>query len=200
MPNLLVVLVLALIRAVQTFDEVFVLTGGGPGTATLFIVQYIYETGFANQIQHYGLAAAASLVLGAVLFVLTLLQLRLSRNEVVARPHERPRRLPARAAAAAGRWHWTDVAAYAYLLARRGAHVRAGAVAGAVVVQDAGGAPRVPALAAADGAEGGDRAGLRQAAAAVSRHPAGRQRRASSRRCAASASSAQMVDPARPTR
>ena len=34
MPNMLVVLVLALIRAVQIFDEVFVLTGGGPGTAT----------------------------------------------------------------------------------------------------------------------------------------------------------------------
>ena len=30
-PNLIVVIVLALIRAVQTFDEVFVLTGGGPG-------------------------------------------------------------------------------------------------------------------------------------------------------------------------
>ncbi len=29
-PNLLVVLVLVLIKAVQTFDEVFVLTGGGP--------------------------------------------------------------------------------------------------------------------------------------------------------------------------
>ena len=30
-PNLMVVIVLALIKAVQTFDEVFVLTGGGPG-------------------------------------------------------------------------------------------------------------------------------------------------------------------------
>ena len=29
-PNLIVVIVLALIRAVQTFDEVFVLTGAGP--------------------------------------------------------------------------------------------------------------------------------------------------------------------------
>ena len=37
MPNLLVVLVLALIRAVQIFDEIFVLTGGGPGSATLLI-------------------------------------------------------------------------------------------------------------------------------------------------------------------
>ena len=48
MPNLIVVLVLGLIRAVQVFDEVFVLTGGGPGSATTFIVQFIYQTGFAE--------------------------------------------------------------------------------------------------------------------------------------------------------
>ena len=36
--NLLVVLVLAAIKAVQTFDEVFVLTGGGPGSATTLVV------------------------------------------------------------------------------------------------------------------------------------------------------------------
>lgn len=41
MPNLIVVLVLSLIRAVQIFDEVFILTGGGPGSATTFIVQFI---------------------------------------------------------------------------------------------------------------------------------------------------------------
>jgi len=79
MPNLIVVLVLAAIRAVQIFDEVFVLTGGGPGTATTFIVQFIYQTGFAEQIHLYGLAAAASLALAAFLVVLTLVQLRLSR-------------------------------------------------------------------------------------------------------------------------
>jgi alpha-1,4-digalacturonate transport system permease protein len=80
MPTLLVVLVLALIRAVQTFDEVYVLTGGGPGSATLLIVQYIYNTGFASQIQRFGLAAAASVVLGVTLLVLTLLQLRLGQG------------------------------------------------------------------------------------------------------------------------
>jgi alpha-1,4-digalacturonate transport system permease protein len=80
MPNLLVVLVLALIRAVQIFDEIFVLTGGGPGSATTFIVQFIYQTAFAESIRLYGLAAAASLVLAAALLVLTLLQLRVSRG------------------------------------------------------------------------------------------------------------------------
>jgi alpha-1,4-digalacturonate transport system permease protein len=79
MPNLIVVLVLAMIRAVQIFDEVFVLTGGGPGSATTFIVQFIYQTGFAEQIHLYGLAAAASLVLAIGLMTLTLVQLKLSR-------------------------------------------------------------------------------------------------------------------------
>ena len=79
MPNLIVVLVLAAIRAVQVFDEVFVLTGGGPGSATTFIVQFIYQTGFAEQIHLYGLAAAASLALAFFLILLTLAQLRLTR-------------------------------------------------------------------------------------------------------------------------
>jgi alpha-1,4-digalacturonate transport system permease protein len=79
MPNLLVVIVLALIRAVQIFDEVFVLTGGGPGSATTFLVQFIYQTGFASEIHLYGLAAAASLVLAGALLVLTLLQLKMTR-------------------------------------------------------------------------------------------------------------------------
>ena len=80
MPNLLVVVVLALIRAVKIFDEIFVLTGGGPGSATLFIVQFIYQTAFSESIRLYGLAAAASLVLAASLLVLTLAQLGISRQ------------------------------------------------------------------------------------------------------------------------
>jgi alpha-1,4-digalacturonate transport system permease protein len=85
MPNLIVVLVLGLIRAVQVFDEVFVLTGGGPGSATTFIVQFIYQTGFAEAIHQYGLAAAASLVLALSLLVLTLVQLRLTRRNLSGR-------------------------------------------------------------------------------------------------------------------
>ncbi|MCV0394023.1 MAG: sugar ABC transporter permease [Rhizobiaceae bacterium] len=80
MPTMVVVLVLSLIRAVQAFDEIFVLTGGGPGSATLLILQFIYETGFAFRPQLFGLAAAASLLMAAVLFALTLLQLRATRK------------------------------------------------------------------------------------------------------------------------
>ena len=89
MPTLIVVLVLGLIRAVQVFDEVFVLTGGGPGSATMFIVQFIYQTGFAESIRLYGLAAAASLVLAATLLVLTIAQLRLTRRSLDNQPATR---------------------------------------------------------------------------------------------------------------
>jgi alpha-1,4-digalacturonate transport system permease protein len=74
-PSLVVVILLALIRAVQVFDEVFVLTGGGPGSATLFLVQYIYETGLAQQVRNLGLASAASILMALVLIALTLVQL-----------------------------------------------------------------------------------------------------------------------------
>jgi len=82
--SIFVVLVLSLIRAVQVFDQVFVLTGGGPGTATRYIVQYIYSTAFSDQVPQRGLAAAASLIMGGVLLVLTLIQLRVGREAEAA--------------------------------------------------------------------------------------------------------------------
>lgn len=83
MPTLFVVILLSLIRAVQVFDQVFPFTSGGPGTATLYIVQYIFQTGFSNQTKEYGLAAAASLVMASFLLILTILQLRAGRSSEV---------------------------------------------------------------------------------------------------------------------
>ena len=75
-PTMLVVIVLSTIRAVQIFDVVFAFTGGGPGSATLYVVHYIYNNGFASPFREFGLAAATSLVMAAVLIVLTLIQIR----------------------------------------------------------------------------------------------------------------------------
>ncbi|MGD8732726.1 MAG: sugar ABC transporter permease [Anaerolineales bacterium] len=82
MPTMIVVLVLSLIRAVQIFDLVFAFTGGGPGTATLYLVQYIYDNGFASPAKRYGIAASASLLMAGVLIVLTLIQLRFREEEI----------------------------------------------------------------------------------------------------------------------
>lgn len=79
-PTMVVVIVLSLIRAVQAFDEIYVLTGGGPGSATTLLLQYIYDTGFAARPRLFGLAAAASILMAGVLFALTLIQLRVTRT------------------------------------------------------------------------------------------------------------------------
>ena len=80
-PTMVVVLVLSLIRAVQVFDIVFVFTGGGPGTATLYLVQFIYNYGFSSPNKQFGLAAAASLLMAGVLIILTVVQLAVRREE-----------------------------------------------------------------------------------------------------------------------
>jgi alpha-1,4-digalacturonate transport system permease protein len=82
MPTLLVVTVLSLIRAVQVFDIVYAFTGGGPGSATLYLVQYIYMNGFSSPIKLMGLAATASILMAGVLVIMTIIQLVLRRNEV----------------------------------------------------------------------------------------------------------------------
>jgi len=83
-PTMLVVIVLSTIRAVQVFDVVFAFTGGGPGTATLYIVQYIFRNGFASPSREFGLAAGASLFMASILVVFTLIQLRVRGSEDLA--------------------------------------------------------------------------------------------------------------------
>lgn len=80
MPTMIVVLVLSLIRAFQVFDEVYVLTGGGPGQATKMIIQHVYEMAFIGDAKRYGIAAASSVLVAGVLLILTLAQLAATRK------------------------------------------------------------------------------------------------------------------------
>ncbi len=80
MPTMIVVLVLSLIRAFQVFDEVYVLTGGGPGQATKFIIQHVYESAFIGDAKRYGIAAASSVLVALILLALTLVQLVATRK------------------------------------------------------------------------------------------------------------------------
>jgi alpha-1,4-digalacturonate transport system permease protein len=82
MPTMLVVTVLSLIRAVQVFDIVYAFTGGGPGSATMYIVQYIYMNGFSSPVKLMGLASTASILMAGALVILTIIQMVLRRNEV----------------------------------------------------------------------------------------------------------------------
>jgi len=79
MPSILTVVILSTIRAFGIFDHIYVLTGGGPGTATLMMVQYIYRTAF--EMDQGGLAAAASLVLFFIILLLTVVQYLLGKKQ-----------------------------------------------------------------------------------------------------------------------
>lgn len=81
MPTLTVVLVLSLIRSFQIFDEVYLLTGGGPGRETFMIVQNIYEVAFTNNNPDYGQAAAGSVLMAIVIAVFTFFQLWITRRQ-----------------------------------------------------------------------------------------------------------------------
>lgn len=78
-PSVVVVVVLGVIGAFQVYEIVVSLTTGGPGRATVFLVQNIYETAFKKPNQA-GIAAAQSGVLFLILMVLTIIQLRIARR------------------------------------------------------------------------------------------------------------------------
>ncbi|MBW7881647.1 MAG: sugar ABC transporter permease, partial [Caldilineaceae bacterium] len=69
----------AVISALQAFDQIYVLTRGGPMFSTETMVVYIYRQGFLNF--DMGFASAAALVLFGLIFVVTLAQLRILRYQ-----------------------------------------------------------------------------------------------------------------------
>ncbi len=73
------VTVTTLIGWMQFFDEPYVLTQGGPVHATTSMSLYIYQQGFRDN--EFGFASAASIVLFAIMAIVTAVQLRTRREE-----------------------------------------------------------------------------------------------------------------------
>lgn len=63
----------------QFFDEPFVLTDGGPLGATASVSIFLYKEGF--RLNQFGYASAGSVVLFAIIAIITLIQLRLRRAD-----------------------------------------------------------------------------------------------------------------------
>ena len=76
-------LILVVINSVKTFDVIFSLTFGGPGTATTSIALDIYKTAFSDN--RFGYGTAKSVVLFLLILVVTVTQLNaFKRREVQA--------------------------------------------------------------------------------------------------------------------
>ncbi|WNV89238.1 sugar ABC transporter permease [Umezawaea sp. Da 62-37] len=78
---LLITFILQIVGTAQVFLEPFLFTGGGPANATTTVLLLIYNYAFANSLGgDYGSATALSLVLAAVLAVLSAIYFRLTRS------------------------------------------------------------------------------------------------------------------------
>lgn len=66
------------INSFKSFDLIYALTEGGPGTATTLLSQYIYNQSFVSW--DYGRASAAAMVLFVIVAVITLFQFRLEKK------------------------------------------------------------------------------------------------------------------------
>lgn len=63
------VVTLTLINTIQLFDQIFVMTNGGPGTSTLTMVQYLYTSAFQNFEMGYGSAIEVVVLIILVLLI-----------------------------------------------------------------------------------------------------------------------------------
>lgn len=73
-PTLIFVIITTVIFTLRSFEQVYVMTGGGPLNSTNLLVFYIYQEAFAQF--DFGYAAAAATVLLAITLILVYLQLR----------------------------------------------------------------------------------------------------------------------------
>jgi multiple sugar transport system permease protein len=80
-PTTFFVVIISIINSFQSFTPIYVMTGGGPGTATQVLVFRIYEEAFV--LSNFGYASAMAVVLFLIVLLFTLFQFRTQEKQVV---------------------------------------------------------------------------------------------------------------------
>lgn len=74
-PTILFATVMCLNSALQVYDESVNLTGGGPGTSTIALAHYIYNTSFVN-VPNFGYSCAMSMLVLVFVAVMSFIQMK----------------------------------------------------------------------------------------------------------------------------
>ena len=77
-PTTFFVVTLGLIGTFQVFDQVYVMSSGGPAKTTLTIAYLVYREGFKNSAM--GIGATVAIVLFFIIFIVTMLQRRITEG------------------------------------------------------------------------------------------------------------------------
>lgn len=78
-PTTSMVVTLTMVNTVQLFDQIYVMTNGGPGTSTLTMVQYLYTSAFQNYEMGYGSAIEVAVLI--ILVIMIFIQNKLLKVE-----------------------------------------------------------------------------------------------------------------------
>jgi ABC-type sugar transport system permease subunit len=73
-PIILYVSIIVMLSSMQIFDEINILTQGGPANASVSVVQYLYSRGFERL--RLGYASAVGTTLFAIVFMVSFIQLK----------------------------------------------------------------------------------------------------------------------------
>ncbi|MCD8159855.1 MAG: sugar ABC transporter permease [Clostridiales bacterium] len=79
-PTTFLVVVTLTIASFKVYDQMYMITQGGPGNATITLVYYIYNVAFVNT-PKYGYASAVAMVLFILVLIVTIIQFRGSSND-----------------------------------------------------------------------------------------------------------------------
>jgi multiple sugar transport system permease protein len=81
-PTIMFVLVLLVIGASQVFTQIFILTSGGPYESTQVVLTYAYQQAFSYF--NFSYAAAIASLMAVIVFLLSILQIRLLRRKDIS--------------------------------------------------------------------------------------------------------------------
>lgn len=75
-PTTVLIVILQVLASLKVFDQIYMMTQGGPAGVTRSIVQYVYQTGFTGY--RLGYAASISYIFFAIIIILSLVQMRIA--------------------------------------------------------------------------------------------------------------------------
>lgn len=78
-PTLFFVITLGLIGTYQVFDQIYVMSAGGPAKTTLTMAYMVYRNGFSNS--EMGLGLATAILLFVIIFIVTMIQRRITEGK-----------------------------------------------------------------------------------------------------------------------
>ena len=73
------IVLLQILASLKVFDQIFLMTAGGPDGATRSIIQYIYDVGFSGY--RVGYASAVSYVFFALIVLVSIIQITIVNHK-----------------------------------------------------------------------------------------------------------------------